>query len=137
DLPASGVFGMLIADYLVSVMNRTGALIVTAAGSVIALYLISTFEIALLGRWFAGPIARWNAMRSRLHAWSAARREKALERAKQRAAERTTRRSGGKRAPKRAGIEDELAQPRTNLAAEGVEQPGVIAESAPPVAEDA
>ena len=137
DLPASGVFGMLIADYLVSVMNRTGALIVTAAGSVIALYLISTFEIALLGRWFAGPIARWNAMRSRLHAWSAARREKALERAKQRAAERTTRRSGGKRAPKRAGIEDEFAQPRTNLAAEGVEEPGVIAESAPPVAEDA
>jgi hypothetical protein len=69
---------MLIADYLVSAMNRTGALIATTACSVIAVYLISTFEVAMLRRWFAGPIARLQAMRNRLRAWSETRRQKAL-----------------------------------------------------------
>jgi S-DNA-T family DNA segregation ATPase FtsK/SpoIIIE len=75
DIRASGVLGMLIADYLVSAMNRTGALIATTACSVIAVYLISTFEVAMLRRWFAGPIARVQAMRNRLRAWSETRRQ--------------------------------------------------------------
>jgi S-DNA-T family DNA segregation ATPase FtsK/SpoIIIE len=133
-LPASGIFGMVIADYLVSVMNRTGALIATAAGSVIALYLISTFEVAMLGRWFAGPIAWLRSLRDRVYAWSAARREKALERAKQRAAERTALR---KRTPKRADAAVDSARPRRHLPAEALEEPGSIAESAPPPAADA
>ena len=122
-LPASGIFGMVIADYLVSAMNRTGALIATAAGSVIALYLISTFEVAMLGRWFAGPIAWLRSLRDRLYAWSAGRREKALERAKQRAAERTALR-GGKRAPKRADADGDSARPRRYSPAEALETPG-------------
>ena len=135
-LPASGIFGMVIADYLVSAMNRTGALIATAAGSVIALYLISTFEVAMLGRWFAGPIAWLRSLRDRLYAWSAGRREKALERAKQRAAERTALR-GGKRAPKRADADGDSARPRRYSPAEALETPGGIVESALPIDADA
>ncbi len=135
-LPASGIFGMVIADYLVSAMNRTGALIATAAGSVIALYLISTFEVAMLGRWFAGPIAWLRSLRDRLYAWSAGRREKALERAKQRAAERTALR-GGKRAPKRADADGDSARPRRYSPAEALETPGGTVESALPIDADA
>jgi DNA segregation ATPase FtsK/SpoIIIE, S-DNA-T family len=136
DLPASGIFGMVIAGYLVSAMNRTGALIATAAGSVIALYLISTFEVAMLGRWFAGPIAWLRSLRDRLYAWSAGRREKALERAKQRAAERTALR-GGKRAPKRADADGDSARPRRYSPAEALETPGGTVESALPIDADA
>ena len=135
-LPASGIFGMVIAGYLVSAMNRTGALIATAAGSVIALYLISTFEVAMLGRWFAGPIAWLRSLRDRLYAWSAGRREKALERAKQRAAERTALR-GGKRAPKRADADGDSARPRRYSPAEALETPGGTVESALPIDADA
>src|SRR6185312_10740822 len=120
----------------VSAMNRTGALIATAAGSVIALYLISTFEVAMLGRWFAGPIAWLRSLRDRLYAWSAGRREKALERAKQRAAERTALR-GGKRAPKRADVDGDSARPRRSSPAEALETPGGMAESALPIDADA
>lgn len=130
DIRASGVLGMLIADYLVSAMNRTGALIATTACSVIAVYLISTFEVAMLRRWFAGPIARLQAMRNRLRAWSETRRQKALERAKQRAAERTSLRRGGKRPLKHAEAEGSSAQ------SQSFDEPGPIAEDASRAAVD-
>jgi S-DNA-T family DNA segregation ATPase FtsK/SpoIIIE len=105
-LPASGIAGLVVADFLISVMNPMGAAITTAAWAIIALYLISKFEVALLGRWFAGPIARFRSLEARLRSWSNSRRERALERAKQRAAKRTSSRPG--RAP-RAGSTEAIA----------------------------
>src|SRR6185312_9859792 len=88
------------------------------------------------GRWFAGPIAWLRSLRDRLYAWSAGRREKALERAKQRAAERTALR-GGKRAPKRADADGDSARPRRYSPAEALETPGGTVESALPIDADA
>jgi S-DNA-T family DNA segregation ATPase FtsK/SpoIIIE len=92
-LPASGIAGMVIADYLVSMMNQTGAAITTAAWAIVGLYLVSKFEVAMLGRWFAGPIAKWRSLRARFGEWSKARRERALETARRRAAERERKRN--------------------------------------------
>ncbi len=92
-LAASGVAGMLIADYLISLANPIGAAIVTAAWAVIALYLMTTFEVALLRRWFGGPIERAKAAMARWHAKREASREQAIARARQKAAERAARRT--------------------------------------------
>lgn len=96
-LAASGVAGMLISDWLISFANPTGAAIITAAWAVLALYLMTTFEVAMLKRWFRGPIARFHALLGKWHAWREERRLQAVERARQRAAERTARRSPGRR----------------------------------------
>jgi DNA segregation ATPase FtsK/SpoIIIE, S-DNA-T family len=87
-LSAGGVVGMLIADFLVARLNPTGAAIATAAWAIIAIYLISTFEVALLARWFARPIAVWRGIVSRLRAWMQARRERAMAKARKKAAQR-------------------------------------------------
>lgn len=92
-LAASGVIGAVIADFLVARMNATGAAITTAAWTIIAIYLVSKFEVALLARWFAKPIAMWNGLWSRLRGWAAARRERALAQARERAASRQKQRT--------------------------------------------
>jgi S-DNA-T family DNA segregation ATPase FtsK/SpoIIIE len=72
---------------------------------VIAIYLISTFEVALLGRWFARPISLWRSMMARARGWLDARRERALAKARERAAQRQKPRQ---RTPKTAA--DPVAQ---------------------------
>jgi DNA segregation ATPase FtsK/SpoIIIE, S-DNA-T family len=92
-LGAGGVAGMVIADWLTSFMNPAGAALATAAWAILAVYLLTTFELAMLGRWFARPLAGLRALRARFESWSAARREQALARAKEKAAARRRRSS--------------------------------------------
>ncbi|MBV9084306.1 MAG: DNA translocase FtsK [Acidobacteriaceae bacterium] len=89
---ASGMAGMVIADYLTARFDVTGAAIITAAAAVLALYFASTFEVSTLMRWLSGPMARWNAFVERWRATRKAKRQAAIERAKARAAERVARR---------------------------------------------
>jgi S-DNA-T family DNA segregation ATPase FtsK/SpoIIIE len=88
----SGLVGLVLADFLRNHFNVTGAAIITMASAVIALYFATTFEVATLMRWFAGPIAKWRALVEKWKAARAARRARALEKAKARAAERVARR---------------------------------------------
>jgi S-DNA-T family DNA segregation ATPase FtsK/SpoIIIE len=73
-IPAGGVAGSLMADSLISTTNITGALMITAACWIVSLYLISKFEISVLGVWFRWPLswiksitksiaARWSSWR--------------------------------------------------------------------------
>jgi DNA segregation ATPase FtsK/SpoIIIE, S-DNA-T family len=98
-LRAGGITGMVIADWLVSLMNPAGAALTTAAWAILALYLLTTFEVAMLGRWFAGPIGQVRGLRAKLQNWSAARRERALARAKEKAADRRRPRSSPETKP--------------------------------------
>jgi S-DNA-T family DNA segregation ATPase FtsK/SpoIIIE len=108
SLRLSGTVGMVIADYLVARLNLVGAAIATAAAGILALYLASTFEMSTLMRWFAGPIAKWQAL---LQMWRVSREERrqhAIEKAKARAAERIA-----QRAPRIGAKEDlDSARPR-------------------------
>ncbi len=47
-IPAGGLLGLLSAQFLVGLMNMTGAVIVTVAAWVLSVYLFTTFELAHL-----------------------------------------------------------------------------------------
>ena len=87
-IPAGGVAGSVMADYLISTMNITGAILFTATCWIVSLYLVSTFEISRLPVWFSGPIAWIKSMAARWSNWRAARVQMAKERAMERAESR-------------------------------------------------
>jgi len=67
-----GTLGYALANYLVDSLNLAGALVATITAVVVSLYLVSTFTLARLGEWLAGPIgwfqrrgAAWRARRER------------------------------------------------------------------------
>jgi S-DNA-T family DNA segregation ATPase FtsK/SpoIIIE len=76
-----GLIGVLMADYLVSVLNPTGAVLLNAACLTLSLYLVSTFSFSKLYDWFSGPIGFINGIWMRFQDWRAVRRERRLERA--------------------------------------------------------
>jgi S-DNA-T family DNA segregation ATPase FtsK/SpoIIIE len=87
-VPIGGTLGLALANYLVESLNLAGALLATATAVVVSVYLVSTFTLARLGEWLAGPIgwfgrsaAAWRAWRERVHARSI---EKARERQRRR-----------------------------------------------------
>ena len=88
----SGLTGLVLADFLSSRFNLVGAAIITVASAVIAIYFATTFEVSTLMRWLAGPIAKWQSIVEKWHAFRAARRARSVEAAKARAAERISRR---------------------------------------------
>jgi S-DNA-T family DNA segregation ATPase FtsK/SpoIIIE len=95
----SGLVGLVLADLLTARFNLTGAAIITSAVAVVALYFATTFETALLLRWFARPIA---AVQSRMAMWKAERKERraqAIAKARAKAAERAARRGDKRTAP--------------------------------------
>ena len=55
-IPAGGLIGRVLADYLMSAMNLTGAVLVTFAIWILSLYLVSTFEMSRVPAWFRPPI---------------------------------------------------------------------------------
>jgi DNA segregation ATPase FtsK/SpoIIIE, S-DNA-T family len=101
----SGIAGLVIADFLKSRFDVTGAALITAAAGVIALYLASTFEVSTLMRWLSGPIARWKAFLQRRKEMRAGKRQLVIERARAKAAERVARRAASVAEPSAAGVE--------------------------------
>jgi S-DNA-T family DNA segregation ATPase FtsK/SpoIIIE len=76
DIPAGGMAGSVVADYLISTMNLTGAMLLTAMCWIVSIYLVSTFEVSMVAVWFRRPIAALKAtvngigrMISRFTAW--------------------------------------------------------------------
>ncbi|HXK03867.1 MAG TPA: DNA translocase FtsK 4TM domain-containing protein [Verrucomicrobiae bacterium] len=88
-----GIVGLMLATWLVDSLNLAGALMVTITAVIISLYLVSTFTLATLGRWFAGPMA-W--MERRGEAWREWR-----ERVQQRSLEKARERAEKRRAPRK------------------------------------
>lgn len=77
-LPAGGMAGILLADSLVSVLNPTGAFLLTATCLFLSLYLISSFSLSRLSVWANGPL-RWS--RERHARWRCWREERQRRRA--------------------------------------------------------
>jgi DNA segregation ATPase FtsK/SpoIIIE, S-DNA-T family len=74
-IPAGGLAGSILADYLIESMNLTGAALVTAACWIVSIYLVSTFEMSRLADWFRGPVAFLKKLADRFVAWRASRRK--------------------------------------------------------------
>lgn len=108
-IPAGGLLGGIIAYYLIQNLNITGALILTAACAIVSIYVLTTFSMAKLAAWFAGPRAWWNRRLDRFRAWRSDRARIAAEKARQRAEKRAQRAAEKPAAkpPKRAPKSDE------------------------------
>ncbi len=89
-IPAGGLFGSILADYLLASMNVTGAALFTAACWIISIYLVSKFEMARVPVWFRGPISWVRSILSTISGvWREWRKKRALlarEKAQKRAA---------------------------------------------------
>lgn len=92
-----GLLGLLLADYLISILNPTGAVLLNAACLTLSLYLVSTFSVTKLPVWLAGPIGFINRMVDRFRAWREVRRQRALERAAAKAELREQKRRAAER----------------------------------------
>ena len=84
-ISAGGMIGLVTADYAVSRLNLTGAVLVTGAVWILSLYLISTFEMSRVPAWFAAPIRIVMGIWERLAAWRTKWIEHSQQRAQQRA----------------------------------------------------
>jgi DNA segregation ATPase FtsK/SpoIIIE, S-DNA-T family len=68
SLPAGGVVGGILADDLVASMNLTGAAMFTGVCWILGLYLVSTFEMSKLAKWFGAPTAWFGQALNRMFA---------------------------------------------------------------------
>jgi len=84
-IPIGGTFGLALARNLVESLNLTGALLVTLTSIVISIYLVSTFTLAKLAEWFAGPIAWYRRRIDAWHAWRENLRQSAVAKAREKA----------------------------------------------------
>jgi DNA segregation ATPase FtsK/SpoIIIE, S-DNA-T family len=80
SVPIGGLAGRALADYLVGNLNLAGAILATATLLMVSVYLVSTFTVAKLAAWFAGPMAWMERQRAAWQAWRLRRRERARAR---------------------------------------------------------
>jgi S-DNA-T family DNA segregation ATPase FtsK/SpoIIIE len=106
-LPASGLIGMLLAHALVGALNSAGAVLVTLTALIVSVYLVSTFTLARLEDWFAGPIAVWRRVAERVKDWFEERRRRRAEKRREQARLRAEARANA-RATARAAREPQL-----------------------------
>jgi S-DNA-T family DNA segregation ATPase FtsK/SpoIIIE len=87
-IPAGGLIGSVLAEYLISSMNLTGAVLFTVGVWIVSIYLISTFEMSRLAVWFRAPLSILSRIAERFRAWRESRKMAAKERAEKRALRR-------------------------------------------------
>jgi S-DNA-T family DNA segregation ATPase FtsK/SpoIIIE len=76
SIPLGGVAGMMLSELLKSELNMVGAVIATATGMIVSVYLVSAFTISKLEFVYEYP-ARWIAMiRGRWLDWRDARKQR-------------------------------------------------------------
>jgi len=121
-LPASGVIGMLMAHALVGALNSAGAVLVALTALIVSVYLVSTFTLASLQDWFAGPIAVWGRVVERIKEWFEENRRRRVEKRREKARLRAEARAAA-RAVARAAREPQLEV--VEPGAEGPKQPVV------------
>jgi DNA segregation ATPase FtsK/SpoIIIE, S-DNA-T family len=90
---AGGVIGILIADSLMSSLNVMGTVLLTGICLVLSLYLISTFSMSIVARWFAGPLKFLTKLYAHFAEWREHRLAIGREKAEQRAAVRAEKRA--------------------------------------------
>ncbi|HTS51618.1 MAG TPA: DNA translocase FtsK 4TM domain-containing protein [Bryobacteraceae bacterium] len=85
---AGGMLGLVLADALRASLNFAGSVLLTFVCLILSLYLVSTFSMSVVARWFRVPMNYFVILRVRWDEWREQRREAALERARQRAERR-------------------------------------------------
>ena len=79
SIPLGGVAGIVLSEILRNMLNLAGAVIATATGMIVSIYLVSAFTLAKLDFLFEYP-ARWMAiLGGRWKDWREARQRRAIE----------------------------------------------------------
>src|SRR5439155_4981429 len=87
-IQVGGTLGLIVATYLVDSLNVAGALLATLTALIVSVYLVSTFTLAKLALWLAGPAAWFQRRASAWRKWRNQMHARSIERAKERAAKR-------------------------------------------------
>lgn len=120
-----GIVGLLLGTHLKASFNLAGSLVLTLTTMLVSIYLISTFTIAKLALWFAGPIAFLSRFGERWSEWADRRAARKAERARIKAEEREEKEE--KRSRRR--IANPLPRPQAAVA----EMPEPVVPAAPPL----
>jgi S-DNA-T family DNA segregation ATPase FtsK/SpoIIIE len=83
-IPAGGVVGTVMADYVAGAFNLTGAVIVTATCLLLSLYLATSFSLSHAARAASWPGRRARSVSRRWRSWRERRRQKKLEKSRAR-----------------------------------------------------
>ncbi len=139
-IPAGGLIGSVLAEYLVSSMNLTGAVLFTAGCWIVALYLVSSFEMSRLSGWLQAPLSWLSGIAARFRAWRESRAMAAKARAERRALQRAMARQEQTAEP---SPEPAAETPRTRRVREQADAPPIVDpldrapwEEAPPAPHD-
>lgn len=131
---AGGLVGTLLAQYFLRSLNLAGTILLTSVCLIVSVYLISTFSMAALAKWFAGPMRLISAWKLRWANWLDHRRQLAQERAQIRAEKRAAARAEkelkkSKRAkPEPRIVSDQVLEPIQD-------NPSTVTQNAEPEAE--
>jgi S-DNA-T family DNA segregation ATPase FtsK/SpoIIIE len=87
-IPLGGVLGLVLVHYLVRGFNPVGAILLTITTLVVSVYLVSTFTIAKVGGWMAGPLGWLAALRDAFYGWRQERRRHKQEKIRARTEQR-------------------------------------------------
>ena len=77
-----GTLGFVLANYLVDSLNLAGAVLATATATIISVYLVSSFTLAKMGAWLAGPLAWLRRRREAWRGWRESMRLRALQKSR-------------------------------------------------------
>jgi len=77
-----GALGLVTGSYLVDTLNIAGALVATATMVVVSIYLVSSFTLAKLADWLAGPAAWLQERREAWRRWRERMHQRSMERAR-------------------------------------------------------
>jgi S-DNA-T family DNA segregation ATPase FtsK/SpoIIIE len=83
-----GTFGLILATYLVDSLNVAGALLATLTTLIVSVYLVSTFTLAKLAGWLAGPTAWFQRRAAAWRMWREHMHARSIQKARERAAKR-------------------------------------------------
>jgi S-DNA-T family DNA segregation ATPase FtsK/SpoIIIE len=92
-IAAGGLLGMVVTDYLIAALNRTGAVLFIAFCIIISVYLVSSFSMEDLPEWLTRPFHVGNFLPRWWRAWSERRRQRKLEKRRRLAEARAARKA--------------------------------------------
>jgi S-DNA-T family DNA segregation ATPase FtsK/SpoIIIE len=100
-IPLGGSAGLALGRYLVDRLNLAGTILATVTASIVSVYLVSSFSLAKLVEWFAGPIAWFERRADAFRRWRERMEQRSLQKARARAEKRrkAAEKAKGKSAP--------------------------------------
>jgi S-DNA-T family DNA segregation ATPase FtsK/SpoIIIE len=125
-IPLGGTVGLAVGRYLVDSLNLAGAILAAVTASIVSVYLVSSFTLAKLGEWFAGPIAWFERRADAWRRWRERMTERSIQKARARAEKR--KQAAAAQAAKQSR-EKKIAEPAATLEPLSAPQP---VDDAPP-----